>query len=715
MRFGALEEIRASRYSPDFQVGPAFSTGHRKALVDRRGRIQSNIWSLVTMLRFFAKFQRSRNVVLFAFCLLLLIGLIAFYIPNTDLTGNTRLASAGDDKVVVAKVGSQEITLRDFRNMMTAVGSRYTGGRGTQLPFATLKALGADKEALDNLIANRLTLDVAADLGLGGTDREVSEQVMRTFVNPETNQFLGKTEYLRRLALMGTNVNEYEQSIRDSITANKIRSLIISAEQISDKEIEETYKKDNTKVDVAYAIVDREKVKDTFKPTEEELKAFYESHKNDFKADEPTRKVDYIFISTDDVAKTMSITDADLQEEYNSNKQFEYHASIIRRDVLSNADEDIVKAKIDEIANRVKPPVGTNAKPEDFATVAKAESQDTKSASKGGDIGWIRKDANKSGAWQQRAISLKVGDIDGPFRDGQSWYLMKVTEQREIPFEQMKATLRAGVANRKSYAQASQLADKAYEKATEYKDLRKAADEIAKELKTTSDKLLRSTPYFKNGDTLPEIGSNPAFEEAVGALKKDEIGDKVGIPGGLAVPRVVDVLEKGTALSFEQARNQVENKLRQEKEPNLALAKAQEIISKAKNAAEFQTLAKAAGLEVKTDSNFNNVTFPGQAAGGLQTSQQARNALFKLPEGEVVKAPIKYGAAGYIVFAATKRTEADLSKLAASREDIRQRLVAERQNMAYDAYVKAARKRYDDAKKITIYQDRIDKFISEQQ
>ena len=104
-------------------------------------------------------------------------------------------------------------------------------------------------------------------------------------------------------------------------------------------------RKDNTKVEVAYAIVDRDKVKDTFKPSDDELKSYYEAHKNDFKADEPTRKVDYIFISTDDVAKTMNITDADLREEFNSNKQFEYRASIIRRDVLASTDEDTVKAK----------------------------------------------------------------------------------------------------------------------------------------------------------------------------------------------------------------------------------------------------------------------------------------------------------------------------------------------------------------------------------
>ena len=591
------------------------------------------------MLRFFSKFQRSRNLILTVFCLLLLVGLVIFYLPSTDLmpgSRNNARANPSDDKTIVATVGSEEITLKEFKNAMTSFAQRYS--RAGQLPLATLKALGVDKEALDGLIGNRLALDVAKNLGLSGTDREVSDQVVRNFVNPQTQQFIGKAEYIRSLALQGTTPNEYEDSLRDGLSANKVRSYVMAGEQASDKEIEETYKKDNTKVEVSYAVIDREKVKSKLKATDEELKAFYDGHKDAFKADKPTRKVDYLFISTDQVAKTMTITDADLKAEYDGNKQFEMRASVIRRDVLTPADEETVRTKINEINQRLRGAPG-GAKAEDFATVARGESQDA-SKTKGGDLGFIRKDANKPGAWQQRVLGLKVGDLDGPFRDGQSYYIIKATEQREVPFEAMKATLRAGVANRKAYTRASELADKAYAEATSAKSLLKGAEAIAVEMKQPAASLLKNTPYFKDGDTLPEIGSNPAFEEAVKDLKKGDITEKVGIPNGLAIPQLADLLSEGTALSFDQAKNQVENKWRDEKEPNVAMARAQDIVNKAKSAAEFNALCKAEGLEVKTDSNFNNVTFPGSSAGGLQSSQVARNALFNLKEGEVVKAPI---------------------------------------------------------------------------
>jgi len=82
-----------------------------------------------------------------------------------------------------------------------------------------------------------------------------------------------------------------------------------------------------------------------------------------------------------------------------------------------------------------------------------------------------------------------------------------------------------------------------------------------------------------------------------------------------------------------------------------------------------------------------------------------------LKEGEVGKTPIKFGA-GYLVVAATKRTEADLSKLVTEREGIRQRLLSERQQVAYDAYMKETRKRYELEVKIRVYQDRIDSFFN---
>jgi peptidyl-prolyl cis-trans isomerase D len=661
------------------------------------------------MLRFFAKQERSRSFLLLAFCALLLIGLVAFYIPNTTLGPGMGTMKSSDDDTVIAKVGSQEITLKEYKGSLSRVLSAFS--RGGSLPLSLAKSIGYDKQVLEQLISERLVIEQGNELKLTGTDHEVSDLVKRTFTN-EQGAFIGKSEYLRRLRLSGMDETMYENDVRNDITSRKLRDFIVSPTQVSDREVEEKYKNDNTKVDVVYATLDRDKIRSKFNPTEQDLRSYYDARKDEFKAGDKTRKVDYLFIPTKEVAKTVPVTEEELKKEYETRKQIEKRASVIKLNVMTNADESTVKAKIDELAAKVRDQKGGAAN--DFANVAKGQSMDP-SAKQGGDIGWIKKDANKSSQWQQRVYTndMEVGAVEGPFREGRSWYLMKVTEQRDVPFEEMRETLKATTQNNKAYKVSNDLAQKAYEKATEFKDLRKAAEEVAKEIKVSPDSLLKSTPYFKDGDEQKDLGesesraNNPAFDNATNTLNKGDIGEKVSIPGGFAIPRVTDILDKGAVMSFEQARNEVENKYRQEKEPTFAQTRAQEILNQSKSVADFERLAKAEGLETKSDTNFNSYSFPSGSQGA---SNQARAALMSLKEGEAVKSPIKVGA-GYLIFAAKKREEADLSKLPQERDGVRQSILSERQSLAFEAFIKTARKRYEDQGKIKIYQDRIDKFF----
>lgn len=664
------------------------------------------------MLRFFAKLERSRNLLLLSFCAILLIGLVAFYIPTAQNGMGTTGSSSNDDQVV-AKVGNQEITLKEYSAQVAQLASFIS--RGQNFPLSTLKSFGLDQQALDQLISNKLVLDQAGSLNLTGTDGEVSEAIKRQNVDPNTGQWIGTEEYKRRLRLQGFDIAAYEQDRRNEITVRKIRSYLTSAEQVSDRDIEEKFKKDNTRIDVVYATVDLDKVRSKYTPTEDELKAYYESKKDQYKATQPTRKVEYVFVASKDAEKTVSIPDADLKAQYETNKQFEKRVSIIRLDRLSPADTETVNGKIRELAKRAR---GEGVPAEDFAALAKGNSMDPSKAN-GGDLGWIKKDPNRSSDWKQRAYTsdLKVGTVDGPFSEGNSQYLMKVTEEREVPFEQMKPTLLATAKNNKSVQKAGELAQKVYEKATEVKDLIKGAEEIAAEVKVGAASMIKTTPYFKDGDSLPELGdsksraNNPAFDNAVKELKKGDIGTPVSIPGGYAVPRVVDVLEGGAALTFDQARNQVEDELRREKEPNLAKSRAFELVKQATSAADLERLITAEKLTVKKDTNFNTYQWPGASGGGLQAQNQAIALMQQLQEGDVCKTPIKVGAS-YLIFAAVKRTDADLTKLAAEKESLRQTLIGERQNIYYDIFIKNARKRYESEGKIKIYQDRIDKFFA---
>lgn len=652
------------------------------------------------MLRFFSKFQRSSKVVLIVFGAVLLLSLVLFYVPNQQLPNNPMGAGNANDNTVIAKVGGEEITLKEFRAQLLSTAQMYAQGRGVDSRL--VRAMKLDQQVLDRLIDERLMLSEADKFKFIGTDQEVSEAIVRSFTDPDTGKWIGKDEYLRRLRLNGQDPEEYERTVRNSFAASKMRTYLASGVQVADKDVETNYKNDNTKVEVIYATIDKDKIKDKPKPTEQEMQAYYDGHKDEFKATEPVRKVEYVFIPTDKVV--VDVTDEALKAEYEDKKQKEPRVSIIKLNVATPSDDPTVQKKINELKTRLQGAPG--GQPEDFAALAKGNSQDS-SAGQGGDIGWITKNPNNAKDWRQKAFTLGLGSIEGPFKEGNSWYLMKVTEERDIPFERMKPTLVAGAKNRRAYAKASELAEKAYELFTENKDLRKTAETIASEMKVKAEDLMRTTPYFKKGDTLPEIGSNPTFEKHVEELKKNDIADKIGIPNGIAVPRLIDVIDGGVQLTFDQSRNQVETKLQREKDLNIVQQKANEYLTKAKTAGELKALLVKDGIEVKTDAN--NLT--GVPFSSFQMTQQIRTAVMSTKENEVAKAPIKAGAGSYIVFAATKRTEADMSKFADQKSSIRARLEGERGNLVYDAYVKASRKRYEDAGKLWIDKKKIDEVI----
>lgn len=66
----------------------------------------------------------------------------------------------------------------------------------------------------------------------------------------------------------------------------------------------------------------------------------------------------------------------------------------------------------------------------DFAELARANSDDPDSASKGGDMGWRRPDALPP-KFAEQVRRLAPGELSQPFRSRFGWHLVKVTDERE--------------------------------------------------------------------------------------------------------------------------------------------------------------------------------------------------------------------------------------------------------------------------------------------
>jgi parvulin-like peptidyl-prolyl isomerase len=107
--------------------------------------------------------------------------------------------------------------------------------------------------------------------------------------------------------------------------------------------------------------------------------------------------------------------------------------------------EDEAKAKIEEIRTQAK----TRA---DFVRLVKEYSEDETSKNNDGDFGVIRKADNVPPEIKQVIFSLKVGDVSGPVRQQNGFYLFRVDETQVEDYAAVKDSIYNELQNQKARA-----------------------------------------------------------------------------------------------------------------------------------------------------------------------------------------------------------------------------------------------------------------------
>jgi len=104
---------------------------------------------------------------------------------------------------------------------------------------------------------------------------------------------------------------------------------------------------------------------------------------------------------------------------------------------------------------------------EDFATLARAHSEDPGSAASGGDLGWVSP-GQMVPEFQKAMDALKIGEISQPVQSSFGWHLIQVLERRDrdVSQERLRAAARQQIHARKANERFEQwlrqLRDEAY-------------------------------------------------------------------------------------------------------------------------------------------------------------------------------------------------------------------------------------------------------------
>lgn len=646
-----------------------------------------------------------QKFVLSLFVVILVVGLAVVFVPGDDSwlaeygpapNSGTVLAEVGDYEITVADLETQ---LRSMERQRSMLSQRPPRPQDEPDPISLYPTYG--KQALESLV-NARTVRIEADrLGLGATREEMRDRILEMF--SPNGRWIGTEAYSRYVRDQGLTLEQFEQDVADQITEEKLRNFLTAGLTVSDREIEEDYRRTGTTMNPTYVIVQTKlDAAATLQPSDDELRAYFDANRDRFATGQRLGNIAYVFIDQAKVGETMQFTDEELRADYNpdSNVAAVRVAEIVFNIPSPQQDADI-RAQAQSVADRARGKDGQTA--EDFAEIARQSSENKATAANGGDAGFIEKASMRPGDPRDVLFGLRVDQISQPIRVGNSYVVYKVLERRSKSFEEVRSELAAAARQRRSYGRAVDIADAAEQSLKSTKDLT-AAVQAANQAAGAEVASVRETGFFQPGDSIPGVGTNPQLDEIVRSGSKGDVGSKASVQNGLAIPTLADVRE-ASDIRLEDVRGKVLAAWREQKARDDARAAAERLATGATSPDDLMAQGRAAGYDARSQANY----LAGGTLTGLFASDLVDTALLGLATGQVSKTPLELPT-GFLVLAQGERKEPDMGDaFNMQKEAIRERLLASRRAQLYATYMNNRVQQLKEAGEIVIYQRTIDR------
>ena len=339
----------------------------------------------------------------------------------------------------VAKVGHRNVSVQDFQNKYSQIYAYYNQLFDGKLSEEKANELGIQEQAVQSLVDENLLLNFADDLGLGVSDEDIVKYIIAD-TNFQTDGKFDKKKYNEILSRMRITPSEFEDGLKNVILLDKLHHALQIPVDKNDIEL----------MTASFLMQDRVALKiinsdpSAVKIDENELKALWESEKNDFK----TRTVFKLETQTVNPLN-IDVNESALNAFYDENKGSykDFNDKILP---FESAKDDIKK---DYVLKQTK-------------TYADKEYLKIKKGEKNLNDVLITDEDNLTLPIDELK-SQKIGYTTRPFAFGNGYMIVKIKEiipQRIMSFEEAKEQIEEIYKERKAKENLEKIAEETIEK-----------------------------------------------------------------------------------------------------------------------------------------------------------------------------------------------------------------------------------------------------------
>ena len=458
-----------------------------------------------------------------------------------------------------AEVNGTVIPMTEFNRQLSELVKRYQEKTGAEVTPEMITALRLKQMALSQLVDEDLLLQAGHRLGLEVTDAELRRHIEGYPAFQQDGTF-NKKRYDWLLSRSRLSPQGFEAQERRQLLLRKVMEEVTSFAKVSDAELLEFFRMAKEEVNVDYLVVSPEKFLARGNPPDDAVARYYQENEAEFRLPDRAR-VNYLIFRIKDYLNRVKLTPAAVEDYLKEHRDEYTQAGVIQaRQILLTLPPKATDAQRRQAAQKAQELLGQAKAGEDFAALARANSQDAASREKGGDLGLVHRGQN-SPEWDKVAFALKPGTM-GLAATDKGIYLIKL---EEIKSTELLPDAAKQVESRSKEEQARQLAKDAAQQAREELS-RGSLAQVAQKLGVTP----QETPLFALSGTVPGLGVQAPFNQAALSLKPQEISKVVELPEGFAVlkglghqaahlPPLAQIKDQvKTALSQRLARKQAE-------------------------------------------------------------------------------------------------------------------------------------------------------------
>lgn len=615
------------------------------------------------MFNLFRSRQKAVRYILGGLLLLICVSMVVTLIPGYGSSSATN-----SNEIVLAEIAGQKLTAEQA----ASAAARMLGGRIDPSMLETYMP-----QFVDSMIQQRALTYEFKKLGMTATDDEVLSNLRGQFPQFFQNGvFVGKDQLEATLAQNGMTLQDVIDATRNDVILTKVQNLQYEAAVVTPEEVNRALEQRYTKAKIEYVAFPPAKFQDQVKPTPQELKSYYDSHK--YLYTEPERRsFEVVVLDQEKVQNSINVTDAQLHAAYTSNMDnFRTPERVHVRHILiktvdkSDAEKKQLLAKAEGLLKQLRGGA-------DFAALAKANSDDA--ADKGGDLGWLVRGQGLP-EFEKVIFSMKPGQISDVITTSIGYDIAQVLEHEQArvkPFDEVKASIADDLRKQAVSDKMQTLADQLHAA------LEKSPASAAQIAKQDGADLVTVT-NAKPGEAIPSLGVSPEIDGALNGLQKNGVSQVLQLPANRVAIAIMLDRTPPTPSTFEQAQAKVRDAVVSMDAIALAQKRANEAAAEIHAGQDLAKVAKSMKLDVTTSSDFTR----NDSVEGLGHAALVPDAFTK-PVGTVV-GPVQISGRE-VIYKVLDQQKTDISKLDSERrkvlEDLKQTKAQQDMMLFMDAVV----------------------------